>query len=175
MKRFVLFLVLTGALASTARAATTYPTSAWDKQWLQTSISGDRFEIMGGKIALNKSSSEAVRALGQRLISDHTKSLHESIALAHRIGIKVPKDPTPSMQWELMMVSQLNGSSFDYNYSKLEVYDHSQDIEESKAEASDGTNTLVRQAAKKALPMLTMHLMLSKHALAASPAPSTAG
>src|SRR5581483_8212822 len=107
--------------------------------------------------------------------SDHTKSLKEAVALAHKIGIKAPKDPTPSMQWELMMVSQLNGASFDYNYSKLELYDHSQDIEESKAEARDGTNTLVRALAQKELPMLTMHLKLSRQAYNASPAPGSAG
>jgi putative membrane protein len=170
-KAALLALIVAGSCSASATSAS-YPTSAWDKEWLKTSISGDRFEIMGGKLALKKSKSLAVWGLAQRLVQDHTKSLNESLALARRLGVKAPKDPTPSMQWEIMMVSQLNGQSFDYNYSKLELYDHSQDIEEAKSEASDGTNKLVRQLAEKELPTLRAHLSLSKRAYHASPAPN---
>jgi predicted outer membrane protein len=158
--------VLSAIAAIPASAAG--PTSAWDKEWLKTSIAGDRFEIMGGKLALQKSSNPAVDRLAHRLVSDHSKSLQESIALAHRIGVQPPKDPQPSMLWELKMVSALSGRNFDYWYSNLEVYDHSQDINEAKSEAGEGTNQQVRSSAQKELPMLRLHLSLAKHALLAS-------
>src|SRR5213082_3268733 len=72
-----------------------------DENWLQTSISGDRFEIAGGKIALARSQNAAVTTLARRLIKDHAKSLHDAIALAQRWGTKPPPAATPSMQWEL--------------------------------------------------------------------------
>jgi hypothetical protein len=31
-----------------------------------------------------------VRALGQRLVEDHSKSLADAVHLAHRLGVKVP-------------------------------------------------------------------------------------
>lgn len=171
MRLTILMAVLAAAaIAALPASARLPPTSTWDKEWLKTSISGDRFEIMGGHLALNKSSNPRVRALGARLIKDHTKSLHEALALAARMHLKAPKDPTPSMQWEIMMVSQLQGRSFDYNYSKLEVFDHSQDIEEAKSEAGEGMSTLVRKLAQHELPMLKMHLALSRRALSSSKA-----
>ena len=39
--------------------------SAWDKEWLMTSIEGDRFEIIGGQRA-QKSGNAQIRALGAR-------------------------------------------------------------------------------------------------------------
>lgn len=97
-----------------------------------------------------------------------SKSLAESLRLAHAIGVQPPKDPAPSMLWELKMVSALSGRSFDHWYSNLEVYDHSQDISEAKSEAGEGTNTQVRKAAQKENPKLRLHLRLARQALGAS-------
>lgn len=167
MKR-ALLVALAAAAAAAIPAQAAAPTSAWDKEWLKTSLSGNRFEITGGRLALQKSSNTAVRALAQRLIADHTKSLNDGAKLAGTIGVKVPKGPTPSMVWELKMVSQLSGRSFDTWYSNLEVYDHSQDISEAKSEASEGTNPEVRKDAQKELPTLTMHLSLARRALSSA-------
>jgi putative membrane protein len=165
-------LAATVVCVTTAGAAPKAVVSAQDANWLTTSISGDRFEIMGGKIALQKSDNPAVRALGQRLIKDHTKSLNDAAKIAGTLGIKVPKDPTPSEIWELKLVSNLSGEQFDYWYSTLEVYDHSQDLEETHMETASGTNAMVRNEARKDIPMLTMHLHLSKRAVAAARAES---
>ena len=59
--------------------------SAADEQYLQTSISGDRFEIIGGKLAEKKSSNTAVLKAAQTIVSDHTKSLSDAIKLAHEL------------------------------------------------------------------------------------------
>jgi putative membrane protein len=141
--------------------------SAWDRQWLMTSISGDRFEIAGGQIAQTNSANAQIKALGARLVADHTKSLKSAIKLAHRLGIKVPKAPTPSERWELKTVGRFTGTAFDKSYADLEVFDHKQDIKESKDEVDMGTNRAVRKEAKTDLPVLRQHLKLAKAALAA--------
>jgi putative membrane protein len=124
---------------------------------------------MGAKLALQKSNNRAVDTLARRLITDHGKSLAESIRLAHTVGVQPPKGPTPSMLWEYKMVSALSGTSFDHWYSNLEVYDHSQDIAEAKADASEGTNTTIRHEAQNELPTLRVHLGVARHAFLASP------
>jgi hypothetical protein len=48
------------------------------------------------------------------------------------------------------------------------VQDHQQDISETSAEASNGTNAAVRPGARKELPTLRKHLKLSRAALKAS-------
>jgi putative membrane protein len=81
----------------------------------------------------------------------------------------VPKDPSPSEQWELKMVGALAGRSFRHWYASLEVYDHRQDIEEATSEAQDGSSPAVRKEARAELPMLRKHLKLAQRALTANP------
>jgi putative membrane protein len=88
--------------------------SAWDEEWLMTSIQGDRFEIAGGKIVRTNSGNPQIRAL----------------------GIEVPETPTPSEQWKLKVVGRMTDTDFDKSYADLEVFDHKQDIKESKDEAA---------------------------------------
>jgi putative membrane protein len=162
LKKIVIFATMCAALALTAAAAASAP--PLDELWLQTSISGDRFEVAGGKLALAKGTSPKVKALGARLVRDHSKSLVESITLAKQLGVRVPPSATPSMQWELQQLKTLSGAAFDRAYVSLEVLDHEQDVEETATEVLKGSSPRVRAAAKHELPMLNMHLRLSKAA-----------
>jgi putative membrane protein len=155
-------LLLGVAGANSAAAVASH--SAWDEQWLMGSIQGDRFEVEGGLIAERKGNSPQVRELGARLVKDHAKSLKEASALAHRLGVDVPADPTPSQQWELRAVAAYSGADFDRWYTDLEVLDHRQDIEETRAEVQKGTNGAVRHMAHGEIPMLRAHLKLSEAA-----------
>ena len=141
--------------------------SAADEQYLQTSISGDRFEIIGGKLAEKKSKNPAVLKAASTIVSDHTKSLSDAIKLAHQLKIDVPSSPTPSMIWELKVVAAAKGKAFNVLYSSLEVYDHLQDIDETSSEISEGTNPQIRDDAKTELPMLRKHLKLAREAFSA--------
>jgi putative membrane protein len=160
-----LAVVGTLAISSQAQAASH---SAWDEQWLKTSIEGDRFEIAGGLLAQQKGSA-TVKSLGARLVADHSKSLKDAIAVAHKLGISVPGKPTPSQQWELQIVGTLSGAQFNHWYSALEVEDHKQDITESHDEVTEGGNREVKKLAAEDLPMLREHLKLATQALSVSP------
>ena len=139
--------------------------SSWDQQWVTASIQGDRFEVIGGRLAATKGTTPQVRALGARLVKDHGKSLADAERLARRLGIDIPKTPTESQQWELRTVGSFTGIAFDRAYADLEVADHKQDIQEADDEVSDGSNRTVRHMAHDELPMLRAHLQLSRTAL----------
>src|SRR3954463_6593650 len=160
--------VVTGlALApAAAHAATAY--SPLDEEILRSSIQGDRFEITGGRIAETHAGSVRVRHLGARLVKDHTKSLGEAVGLAKRLGISVPSPSSTSQEWELGMVSSLSGNAFDVAYSRLEIQDHKQDIEEVHTELMGGSTPSVRALERKDLPTLRYHLHISKLAFWAS-------
>ena len=139
--------------------------SAWDEQWLMMSIQGDRFEIQGGELAQHQASTDKVRALGARLVKDHSQSLEDATALAERLGIDVPDSPSPTQQWELRTVAQFHGREFDRRYADLEVQDHKQDIREAQDEIDKGCNPDIRDEAKSELPVLQEHLQLAEDAL----------
>jgi putative membrane protein len=170
-RRSLILLALVGAAlaasAGSAVAAERY--SPLDEHSLQSSIQGDRFEIRGGKLAESGATNPTVRALGARLVKDHLKSLGEAVRLAHRLHISVPKTPTTSQEWEIAILQRFAGApQFNGWYSKLEVQDHKQDIDESKDEVSKGTNLGVRRLARQDLPVLRLHLRRSYAALSAS-------
>jgi putative membrane protein len=150
-----------------ARAATT-TYSPLDEEILRTSIQGDRFEIIGGRIAETHAGSARVQRLGARLVKDHTKSLREAVALAKQLGISVPSAPSTTEEWELGVVSALSGKAFDVAYSRLEIQDHKMDIEDVHTEQEGGFNAKVIALEHKDLPTLRFHLHLSKLAFWAS-------
>jgi putative membrane protein len=139
--------------------------SAWDEQWLMMSIQGDRFEIQGGQLAQRAATTEKVRALGKRLVEDHSDSLKDATELAERLGIEVPDSPSPTQQWELRAVAQFRGRDFDHWYADLEVQDHKQDIQEAQDEIDKGCNPDIRDEARAELPVLQEHLQLAQSAL----------
>jgi putative membrane protein len=170
MQKMLALAIALVALAGIAAASARADAPPQDENWLTTSISGDRFEIAGGKIALARAETAAVKALARRLIRDHTKSLRDAIEVAHALGVPVPPAATPSEQWELNRVKNIRRGSFDVQYAVLEVKDHDQDIEETGFEAREGEEYVVREEALKDLPMLNVHLRLAKAAVAAAEA-----
>jgi putative membrane protein len=145
--------------------------SEWDEQWLQMSIEGDRFEIQGGKLALQKATTPPVKALADRLIQDHSSSLKDAVALAKSLRIRVPGSPSPTQQWALKAVSVFSGTDFDRWYADLEVKDHMQDIDETSDAGDEGCNDQIRALAREDLPMLQQHEQLAQAALAAAGGP----
>jgi putative membrane protein len=140
--------------------------SAADEEYLSMGIQGDRFEIQGGRVALAKSHNTLVRRLAARLVSDHEKSLAESARLARRLGIDVPKTPTPPQAWELRVArTQMSGAQFDHWYSELEALDHMQDLRDAAHEKENGFNAAIRADAAQEMPMLRQHLVMSERAL----------
>jgi putative membrane protein len=164
MNRILYVPVVAAVLAAPIAASAATTAGPLDEQWLQTSISGDRFEIAGGKLALQRSQNPTLRKLATRLIADHSKSLREATTTARQFGVTVPPTPTPSMQWELKILRTLPPAQFDAEYALLEVKDHHQDIEESGMEARKGQTVHIKQLARKDIPMLRMHLALSQRA-----------
>jgi putative membrane protein len=172
-------LVLAVAAAGVARGSSAHSGQSHgnrlcglDVYWLQTSVEGDIFEIRGGHIALHTSSNARVRLLARTLIEDHTKSLKETRALAHRLGVQTPNEPSPTQRWQLEEIAEMRGSQFNHDYSELEVADHIQDIQDAMDEVEMGCNQQVRSLAKQDIPMLKYHLKLARAALAASGAES---
>jgi putative membrane protein len=168
MRRLVVLVVAGLALSGAAAAFADAPPQ--DENWLQMSISGDRFEIAAGHVAMSKAQTARDRALAQRLITDHPKSLRDATELAKELGVGVPPAATPSEQWEINRLKNMPKGWFDVQYASLEVKDHQQDIEETGFEARKGELWQVRQEARKDLPMLNMHLRLSKQALSGAEA-----
>jgi predicted outer membrane protein len=135
--------------------------SGMDRSALMTSMEGDLFEIVGGKLALKTSHTKQADALARTLIKDHTKAYADTVKVARKLGVKIEKTPSPTEMWELRTLAKVRGATFDRWYTSLEVADHKQDIMETTEEITMGTNAAAVADAKQDLPMLKRHLRLS--------------
>lgn len=147
--------------------AATATVSAQDKQFLQKSAAGDIFEIEGGTLAMQRGQTAQTRAYGQRLVTDHTKSLSDAKTLAAKLNITLPTQPDATMQAMLDSFRNASTSAFDRVYAAGEVKDHTEDIADANKEVTTGSNSSVISNAKNELPTLQTHLQLGQQLLAA--------
>lgn len=159
-----LFALPAAAGTSTTDAATV---SGLDQQYIQTDASGNAFEVIGGKLALEHSSNPTIRALGARLIRDHSKSQRELLAIVRGLHQSVDPSPNPTMQWELNQLGKEWGAAFDRDYAALEYGDHVIDVQDTSHEIAYGHNPQVKDYARGDLPVLKQHRALSWRAKAA--------
>ncbi len=132
--------------------------SGLDRVWLKRHIETNLFEIAGGQAAQSKATTDEVRELGARLVTEHTAALADATALAQRLRVKIPTAPAPLQQWALRAVDTFSGSDFDRWFTELQVDGHAQAIMETRAELVKGCNSKVRRLAAASLPILEDHL-----------------
>jgi len=132
--------------------------SGLDDLWLKMYVQTNLFEIAGGEAALERATTDEVRELATRLVAEHTAALQEALALAQKLGVDVPDEPSPLQGWALRAVATFEGGDFDVWFADLQVEGHRQAIMEAEFEASEGCNRKVRALAAASIPVLQDHL-----------------
>lgn len=140
--------------------------SALDAFWLRSHVQTNLFEIAGGEAALERATTDEVRALATRLVAEHTAALQEALALAQKLDIDVPTEPSPLQQWALRAVATFEGADFDLWFADLQVEGHRQALTEAELEAAEGCNRKVRALAAASVPVLRQHLAQAEAVLA---------
>ena len=148
----VLVLAVVVVLANTSRQ----PLS--DPQFAAKAAQGSLAEVELGRLAAQKSQSETVRAFGERMATDHTKSKANLEKIAAQQNITLPEDLDKDAQKNYEKLSKLSGPDFDRAYVLDMVKDHKKDVAEFQKEASTGKNEAIRSFAADTLPTLQGHL-----------------
>jgi len=140
--------------------------SGLDERWLMVHTETNLFEIAGGQAALEKATSDEVKALAAQIVADHQAALEQTTAVAQRLGIALPDEPAPLQQWALRAVNRFRGAKFDRWFTDLQVQGHKQAITEAETEVERGHNREVRALAAASLPVLREHLEHAEAVLA---------
>jgi putative membrane protein len=135
--------------------------AADESTFLQDAIQGSLAEVQMGQLAQQNGSAEDVKAFGQTLITDHSKSMDDASALAKSINVEVPTEPKAEARQEYEKLQGLKGAEFDKEFAEHMVMDHQKEIEKFKEQAAGGSDE-VAQFAKQTLPVLNTHLDLAK-------------
>lgn len=119
-------------------------------------------EVEFGKLAAQKGSTAEVRAHGQRMVTDHSRSGVELEQLAGRKGLAVTKLPGPVHAATLEDLRGRSGKDFDAAYGKQMVKDHDQAVALFTAAATLQDPEL-SSFASRTLPLLREHQLQARH------------
>jgi len=155
--RLASFAILAATLLVGVRAWA----AASDADFVKAAASGGMLEVDLGRFAATHASDPAVRAFGQRMVSDHSKANQELISVAQRQGLTVPSQLEAADLAKLHQLSKLRGAAFDKAYMDAMVKDHEKDVAEFRAQAGRQKSDVDRWAAKT-LPTLEEHLSQAK-------------
>ncbi|WP_174300122.1 DUF4142 domain-containing protein [Caulobacter sp. S45] len=141
------------AMADMAKSPGAYVTAAGQS---------DKFEITEGRLAAQMGSSDKVRAFGQKMITDHTKSTMKVMAAAKMSGL--PKMPPPALRPDQQdMVAQLkaaSGPAFDSLYIQQQMQSHQQALMVQQNYAKHGADMHLKMVAMKTVPVVQEHISM---------------
>lgn len=109
-----------------------------DKMFLRKAAEGGIAEVKLGQLALQKASSDDVKAFAQRMVDDHTKMNNELAQVADSMGVTLPRTMSKDDQAEYDKLKGLSGNDFDTEYLTCMVKDHHNDLHEFRMEAANG-------------------------------------
>jgi putative membrane protein len=135
--------------------------AADESTFLQDAIQGSLAEVQMGELAQQNGGSEDVKAFGQTLVTDHSKSMDQASALAKSMNVEVPTEPKTEAQQEYEKLQALKGAEFDKQFAEHMVMGHQKEIEKFEEQAQDGDDE-VAQYARQTLPVLNTHLDMAK-------------
>ncbi|SFU94723.1 DUF4142 domain-containing protein [Pseudoduganella namucuonensis] len=88
-----------------------------DQRMLAQMAQANMAEIEAGKIALQKSQNNEVKAFAQKMIDDHGKGLQEVQAVAQSKNVTLPTEPDAKQKALAKKLNRLSGDAFDRTYT----------------------------------------------------------
>lgn len=131
-----------------------------DKMFLRKAAEQGIAEVKLGQLAVEKGSSDDVKAFAQKMVDDHSKMNSEIAEVADTMGVMLPKTMNKEDQAEYDKLKRLFGNDFDTEYLTLMVKDHHQDLHEFRVEAATRTDPALHDAVVKAEAVIHDHTVM---------------
>ena len=160
---------------SQKQSAAAKPLSSDDRGFIAKAAEGDMAEVAEGKMAQQKGQGPKVKALGARMVQDHTEINGKLQRIAAGKGVGIPNKLDDTGEKEIDQLQQLSGAKFDAAYSKKQVSDHQKAIKAYEKEAKSGSDSDLKGFAKATVPTLKQHLELAQAAQSAAKSESGSG
>jgi putative membrane protein len=131
-----------------------------DKMFLRKAAEGGIAEVKFGQLAVQKGSSEEVKAFGQKMVDDHTMLNLEIAEVADSMGVMLPKSMNKEDQAEYDKLNALSGNDFDIEYLSFMVKDHHKDLHEFRMEAASPADPTLHNEVVKAQGVIHEHTVM---------------
>ena len=111
-------------------------------QFIIRAVNLSEAQIEAGRLASEKSSTPAIKAFGQRLVTEYEKQQQAVARLAQSKGVAVREHPSkPHWQQELERLEERTGQEFDHSFMKWQLQMHLALVNLYQAEASGSPET----------------------------------
>jgi putative membrane protein len=147
------------ALATSGMAADAI--SREDKEFLKNAGELGVTEVVLGNLAVEKATDPALKALGARLVEDHTKSNQELVALALKKGVEITLEPTSVQKKMLADFKAQPTGEFDKELMEHVRKDHEKGIHAFTDAAQDSKDPDVKAFALKNVAVMQQHHVMS--------------
>jgi putative membrane protein len=117
----------------------------------------DMFEVQSGKLASTKGNAN-VKAFGQRMVKDHTKTTNELKGLVAKAKAKLPTEMDADHKKKLDQLQKLDGDQFNSTYASMQVQAHEEAVKLFDLYSRSGDDAQLKAWASKTLPALKEHL-----------------
>lgn len=154
-------LVVSGpvfAQDSNASPTSTAPATVTDPaEFASMAAVSNMFEIESSNLALDKASSDEVKAFAEQMIADHTKAGEEMATAAGEEGVVPASQMDQRHQQILNDLNALDGEDFDAAYIRAQVQAHDEAVAMFEGYAADGAEGPLKEFAAATLPTLQQH------------------
>lgn len=151
----------TGAAVGTRSGTAAKAMSGGDRRFAEDAATDGLAEVALGKLAQERAGSAEVRQYGQRMVTDHSKSNQELMALASERGLNLPEKPTAAQQRMHDKLAKEQGTDFDKAYMSHMQGDHRKAVSLFEKQAKSGDDAALKAFAQKTLPTLQEHHKLA--------------
>jgi putative membrane protein len=119
-------------------------------------------EVALGRLALEKSSNDQVRQLGERLVQDHEQIYDALKSVSRELALTLPSNDEAEQLRSFARLRGLSGAAFDREYMQRVVVNLKKAIVLYDQQAASGDSAELRAFAAKALPSLQRQLLLAE-------------
>jgi putative membrane protein len=141
-----------------AGPVTTVPHNFGDEAFVRTVLERDAGDLQLGQLAQQKSQSDDVKQLGQKIVASRTSFDSEFMPIAASFEVTQPKGPSKKDKQLIAKLQGLSGPQFDEEFIKAVAKAHRQDIKDFGIEAQTAQDPRVQLAAQQGGTGLTQQL-----------------
>jgi putative membrane protein len=129
-------------------------------QFVEKAAMSDMFEVEAGRLASDRAQLSAVKAFGQRMVEDHSKTTDQlkSLVKDNNINAQLPTALDDKHQGKLDKLKNASDNEFDKTYMNGQVKAHEKAVDLFQTYSQSGDNAQLKEWAQNTLPTLKDHL-----------------
>ena len=151
------FIAMAGLATASLSLAQTDAITKEDKEFLKNASEMGATEVALGTMAVEKGTSAEVKALGAKLVADHTAGNNEIKTLAKAKNVELAMIPTVPQRQMISAFEGKSGAEFDKEFLEHVAKDHEKAIKVFADGAADAKDADVKAFALKHLGVLKEH------------------